>query len=206
MTHPDSPLLVCEGPCRRPFHYPCAGLATLPPDHETWICQDCLGNRHKCTVCKTYGKVGEEVFKCEKDKCGLFYHEACLAMYESVEISYTTEVISTRTLDYDRKPSPQSDTKDIVRDGKGNDETTLTNEVHSETIKIPKFVCPAHSCWTCSGGVPPEHGSKNIGDDDKSKKKGRGKKRKKCQWSKVFGEKPGRLFVSLFVFSTSLDD
>ena len=39
VTHPDSPLLlVCEGPCSRPFHYPCAGLPSVPPSDKTCVC------------------------------------------------------------------------------------------------------------------------------------------------------------------------
>lgn len=47
ITHPDSPLLLCEGECSRPFHFPCAGLASLPPSDEKWICTDCLKGQHQ---------------------------------------------------------------------------------------------------------------------------------------------------------------
>ena len=33
-------LLICEGTCRRLFHYPCAGLSQLPDQDEKYICKD----------------------------------------------------------------------------------------------------------------------------------------------------------------------
>lgn len=172
-THPDSPLLVCEGRCNRPFHYPCAGLATLPRDDEKWICQDCLQSSQKCAVCHVYGKDGEEVFKCDKDYCGLFFHESCLGMIDNVDY-----------LDDGNKPLAP------------NNGATVTDEPSSEKVKAPRFVCPAHNCWTCSGGIPPDGKSEDKEEEIASNKKGRGKKRKCNHWNKVFGEKPGRLLVS----------
>ena len=171
-THPDSPLLVCEGPCNRPFHYPCAGLAALPQDDEKWVCQDCLQRRQKCAVCHVYGKEGEDVFKCDRDYCGLFFHESCLGMCDNVDY-----------VDDENKPfAPDNGAIGI-------------DESSADKVKAPKFVCPAHYCWTCSGGIPPEGESKKE-EEVKSSKKGRGKKRKCNHWNKVFGQKPGRLLVS----------
>jgi len=74
-------LLVCEGPCRRLFHYPCAGLAQPPAkDDEAYTCQDCQRSRHVCAYCHDYGVDEQDVFPCTAVKCGLFFHEACLEM------------------------------------------------------------------------------------------------------------------------------
>ena len=83
-------LMICEGTCRRLFHYPCAGLQDLPQD--AYVCQDCQQNRHACSICQEYGIDGEEVFKCSRDDCGLFFHENCLALHEvPVQVEYEGE-------------------------------------------------------------------------------------------------------------------
>ena len=61
----DAPLLLCDGKCNRPFHPPCANLASLPPDDEPWLCRDCVQEHHQCTVCKEYGKDDVDVFCCD---------------------------------------------------------------------------------------------------------------------------------------------
>jgi len=42
---PYSPLILCDGPCDRPFHPRCANLARLPPDDSPWFCVDCTSGR-----------------------------------------------------------------------------------------------------------------------------------------------------------------
>ena len=83
---PESPLLLCEGPCGRPFHYPCAGLHSVPPNDQIWMCDDCIQKRHQCAGCNQYGDDDVDVFKCDKKNCGLFFHEGCLSTY-SVEVT-----------------------------------------------------------------------------------------------------------------------
>eukprot|EP00977_Amphora_coffeiformis_P028852 scaffold37494_cov168-Amphora_coffeaeformis.AAC.1 len=74
-------LLVCEGACRRLFHYPCAGLLKPPVEDQTkYVCQDCQMARHACAFCQGYGVDEQDVFPCTAKKCGLFFHEACLEM------------------------------------------------------------------------------------------------------------------------------
>ena len=70
--------LICDGVCRRVFHYPCAGLSQIPDSDEDWICKDCTQSRHQCAFCQEYGKDHVDVFPCRKDTCGLFFHESCL--------------------------------------------------------------------------------------------------------------------------------
>jgi hypothetical protein len=83
-------LLICEGACRRLFHYPCAGLAELPAEEEKYVCADCTGNKHACSICHHYGIDNEDVFCCSKDGCGLFFHESCLSM-QNVEVRRTQQ-------------------------------------------------------------------------------------------------------------------
>jgi len=85
---PDSPLLICEGPCRRLYHYPCAGLHSVPPEDQIWICTDCLQYKHQCSICSEYGVDDVDIFKCDKKNCGLFFHEGCLNTY-NVEVVIT---------------------------------------------------------------------------------------------------------------------
>ena len=197
LTDPDSPLLVCEGPCQRPFHYPCAGLNAVPPENETWICNDCKQNRHQCAVCSEYGAADEEVFKCDRATCGLYFHENCLAMYENVDMTIVERTVETKEVDPDTGKEVVTGTQVICR---------------------PKFKCPAHTCWCCSGGMPPDPNAAaatdadggdggNDGKDGASPKAGakgkkggkggkKGKKRKKVKADNAFGEKKEQLFVS----------
>lgn len=108
---PDvSDLLICDGICRRVFHFPCVGLQQLPPSDEPFLCTDCTHSRHVCAVCSNYGHDNEDVFQCIKKQCGLFYHEACLSMQ--------------------------------------NVDMVVVASDNSESRR--RFVCPAHSCWTCT--------------------------------------------------------
>merc|ERR1712038_1129403 len=65
------------------------------------------------------------------------------------------------------------------------------------TFTRPKFVCPAHSCWTCSGGPPPEGQACDENcitkTEEKTNNKNGGKKRKKkTPKDHAFGEKKDR--------------
>ena len=193
LADPDSPLLVCEGPCQRPFHYPCAGLNAVPPEDEAWICNDCQQNRHQCAVCNEYGADDDDVFKCDRASCGLYFHENCLAMYDNVEMTIVERTVETTEVD------PAT----------GREVVTGT-----QVVCRPKFKCPAHTCWVCSGGMPPDPNAATnttaaAGDAAAAdgsgeacckgaKKKGgkKGKKRKKVKVDNAFGEKKEQLFVS----------
>lgn len=85
-------LLVCGGPCRRLFHYPCAGLLKPPAEDDDYICQDCQRARHVCAFCHSYGVDEQDVFPCTAAKCGLFFHEACLEIADiPVKLSETAK-------------------------------------------------------------------------------------------------------------------
>lgn len=198
-THPDSPLLVCEGPCKRPFHYPCAGLSSLPPSDETWICNDCKAQKHKCFVCHEYGVDGDDVHKCDKGDCGLFYHLSCLSMYD---------------VDVMEVPIISSDPNNNVDGDDDNDMDEMNGIIKPQQTR-PKFTCPAHKCWTCSGGPPPENPTctpcplpqcndgdttKNGGDKKSKQQKGK-RKRGKAKKESIFAEKKEKgLFVSFSSF------
>jgi len=231
-THPDSDLLVCEGPCLRPFHFPCAGLPSQPKENEKWVCNDCMEGRHQCCVCHEFGMDMKDVHKCEKKDCGLFYHEACLNMYDiDVEVEVIPgdshgQIITTRnaTAKEEITIKEQDDERDNVENDihEEQDEESSSSSIVAHTaapIKImtrPKFVCPAHSCWTCSTGVPPsdhQNGNGNNNNNDVSqandassttKKKGgggktKGKKKTKSDYDGAFcAKKDSRLFRCLY--------
>lgn len=144
-------LLICEGACRRLFHYPCAGLSELPAEDESYVCGDCQSDKHPCSFCHCYGVDNEDVFLCSKDGCGLFFHESCLSM-QNVEVERS------------RVEETESPSEDV---GVGE-----SDDAPAETCR---FVCPAHSCWTCTqkDAKEQEHAGKGA-----PKKKGRKKKSK----------------------------
>jgi hypothetical protein len=193
---PESPLLVCEGSCMRPFHYPCAGLHTLPDENEKWICSDCKRNSHMCCVCQQYGDDNVDVYRCEKKECGLFFHEACLSMYDHVQV----EILG------------RNDTNSPTDTFENPEEINYKAQDSQTTVKegpLIKFTCPAHFCWTCCGGVPPRTSDdQNIKISDvnhnktakiNSQRKGKGKKNKNTM-SSAFQEKKETLMVSLKYF------
>lgn len=118
-------LMICEGTCRRLFHYPCAGLAELPGDEESYVCKDCQNSKHACAICQEYGHDDEDVFNCSKDKCGLFFHEHCLIM-QNVDV----------------KVNEIDEAKLAIEQMQG--------ETSQRTMVKRDFVCPSHWCWTCT--------------------------------------------------------
>ena len=149
-------------------------------------------------MCSEYGADDEEVFKCDRATCGLYFHENCLAMYENVDMTIVERTVETKEVDPDTGKEVVTGTQVICR---------------------PKFKCPAHTCWCCSGGMPPDPNAAAATDADggasggdggtdgkdgtspkvgaKGKKGGKkGKKRKKAKVDNAFGEKKEQLFVS----------
>uniref|UniRef100_A0A7S3V9M3 Histone-lysine N-methyltransferase n=1 Tax=Chaetoceros debilis TaxID=122233 RepID=A0A7S3V9M3_9STRA len=272
-TDVDAPLLVCEGLCNRPFHIPCANLpeGKIPAEDETWICGDCKDERHQCAVCHEYGRDNIDVHKCEKKDCGLFFHEACLNMYDNVSVtivpvdtdtaksssgilinttrSRTCIPIPSHTHVKSIDPDTSSSAIEITVSSKksqslediGNDENCnqngsekninnnnnnkgSNNGLQLENITADqnsqeeqevqhhriKFSCPAHTCWTCSGGMPPrekelgvqqceDHGNANGNGVEKKVGKKPNKKRRKGidVISTAFKDKKGDLFRCL---------
>lgn len=119
-----SDFLICDGQCERVFHYPCAGLSELPDADDDWVCKDCTRQNHQCAICHDYGKDNEEVFRCKKDQCGLFFHESCLEL-QDVQVT----MVPTQTKVNLAEPE---------------------NDMHIELSTVPVFTCPAHHCWTCT--------------------------------------------------------
>eukprot|EP00978_Attheya_sp_CCMP212_P012045 scaffold29883_cov48-Attheya_sp.AAC.4 len=195
----ESPLLLCEGRCNRPFHYPCAGLSKVPPQDETWICRDCTQGRHQCAICHHYGLDDEEVYCCDSKSCGLFFHEACLQMY-NVEVEIV-ETVVPKQYNASKRLLLASLTTEPFHEGEEKKEH-LTEDVKmiDEMISIPRFQCPAHNCWTCTDEVvaPVDEHDDETGDVNASKKtkKRQGKKRPNAV-SNCFSSKNEMLFRCL---------
>jgi hypothetical protein len=188
---PESPLLVCEGSCMRPFHYPCAGLHTVPNDNEKWICSDCERNIHMCCVCHQYGDDNVDVYKCEKKECGLFFHEACLSMYDHVQV----EILGRNDTN---SPSEAFENAEEIHNN--NDDDVQGSQIGAKHVPGIKFTCPAHFCWTCCGGFPPissDDPNINVSDDNHNEPNKKGKRKKnKNVMSSAFQEKKETLMVS----------
>jgi hypothetical protein len=122
-------LLICDGVCQRVFHYPCAGLNQLPNANEDFICTDCVSHKHICSICSNYGYDDEDVYKCNKKNCGLFFHESCLSM-QNIDMMVVVET-HTNSQNNQNMKNPVSTTNGMLN-------------------RKRRFVCPAHSCWTCT--------------------------------------------------------
>lgn len=158
MNNDADELLICDGLCQRLFHYPCAGLQKLPSPDEDFICNDCRNQHYVCSFCQSYGIGDEDVFKCTKNYCGLFFHERCLQM-QNVDV----KIIETKTT----KLSNTSSDIDVcsaaedTEEGNNNDFAGVMDNSYKCV-----FVCPAHACWTCNQKDLKEQ-EKNI-DENKS--------------------------------------
>ena len=171
--------LICDGSCQRVFHYPCAGLAQIPDKNQDWICQDCTQRRHLCSFCHEYGQDQVDVFKCRKDKCGLYFHESCLALHN---VPVKMEQINTK-----EHNSSKSSPKNVEANPLGND---IAPDV------IPMFTCPAHQCWTCTQVEELQREREDaeaVKKDTGNKKK---KKRGKNAKSIFMCKSEGRIYVS----------
>ncbi len=180
IADPESPLIVCEGLCNRPFHIPCAGLAEIPKSDEMWVCNDCQKRRHQCAVCHQYGEDDKDVFKCAKHNCGLFFHIACLNMY-NVDVEIIDHNVNLPYIENDINRENKMDImKNTLEDEKRFSKQNII-DLKQQNMSGIKFKCPAHFCWTCSSGVPPtsdDNGKettqeklgnkKRINDDGKS--------------------------------------
>ena len=194
----DYSFLICDGPCHRIFHVPCAGLNQLPPSDEDWFCKDCLRQEHACAYCQLPGVDNVDVFPCQDELCGLFFHEACLETHQ-VEYSYQ-KVPPSPAVGNDKPPSTTIDKadNDEYKDNDDDDE--------DEIIQLPIFTCPAHHCWTCT---QKDMVQLEKDEDARAQKESynRSKKRKKKKQS-IFQSKNGRLYVSTchvwctFLFTT----
>ena len=111
-----------------------------------------------------------EVFCCDKDDCGLFFHESCLSM-QNVEITFTED-----------NAAATSDEQD------GDGELVNSGKAH--------FICPAHSCWACTEDIIPVDEAEESEKPTK-KKKGKGRKKKNNKVSSSFATKRDpNLYVS----------
>lgn len=145
-------LLICDGPCRRVFHYPCVGLLALPPEDVDYVCPDCTNRSHRCAICQDYG-ADADLILCSKHNCGLSFHPACLAM-QNVDV-----------------PNQDKDDEDI------NIETASDDKQQNGKSDKVRFVCPAHECWTCTQMDlrQQEQADLKLMQASKGKKKGKAK-------------------------------
>jgi len=173
-----SELMICEGPCRRLFHWPCVGLKELPPDDVPYICPDCKEKRHICSLCNEFGADDLDVFLCSKKTCGLFFHEACLlgVGIEVEDIPAATNAVSD---------GESSSNGDKFEDAAGSDQPP--NQI--------KFVCPAHCCWTCT---QPEEREKETHSKGKGGTKKSRKAKAKAGGTGAFESKTEKLVVVSF--------
>lgn len=222
LDSPDSRLVICDGRCNRPFHPPCANLLSLPPDDVPWVCGDCEAGRHQCAVCKEFGEDDVDVFCCDARGCGLFFHENCLEMY-SVDVRIVEEEVAV--VEKEEAEAGDGGAAAAVGDSEEAEGSIGADNGGAPATRVvsrPRFRCPAHECWTCSGGPPPmggegaqaaaegeqqaEGGGEQDADEGKKKKggggnkRGRGKKRKSgggsAALNSMWAAKKERLFVS----------
>ena len=201
--------LICDGPCHRIFHIPCAGLTKAPSTNDDWLCQDCSRKEHACAYCSEYGTDYVDVFPCQDDQCGLFFHEACLRLHH-VDYTYSADpshVVPHNNCNNDNKitKSTTSETEDsialqnekLVSDDNDEDE-------QDEEYRIPLFTCHAHRCWTCTQKdmIQLEKDERLLeqqnqkGDKTTKNKKGKSSRKKRKKNTSIFKCKPGRLYVS----------
>ncbi|KAF8675572.1 hypothetical protein HU200_047641 [Digitaria exilis] len=86
-------LLCCEGPCLRSYHatrttgHPsgCRSLGFTTAQVQAmqhFLCWGCTNRQHRCGVCGARGVSSEpnaQVFRCDHDTCGRFYHPVCIS-------------------------------------------------------------------------------------------------------------------------------
>jgi hypothetical protein len=183
-------LLICDGKCRRVFHYPCVGLPALPNESEPFFCPDCVQCRHRCAICQDYGMDDDEVFCCSKTNCGLFFHSACLAM-QNVEVQ-----------DDAGEDASASDDRESLNGGVGRpgcgpspseegSSSSLVSPSKKETIR---FVCPAHACWTCTQLDFKKQEQEELQAQKRAKPGGR-KSKAKVKCTSVFDAKSERYLI-----------
>ena len=172
--------LICDGPCKRIFHIPCAGLTSAPSTDDDWLCQDCSRKEHACAYCSEYGEDFVDVFPCQDDQCGLFFHEACLRLHH---------------VNYKYAPTPSGKDNNRRSDDLSSDED---DDEQDEGSRIPVFTCHAHQCWTCTQKdmIQLEKNERALKQQQNSNKKGKASRKKRKKNTSIFQCKPGRLYVS----------
>ncbi len=172
--------LICDGPCKKVFHIPCAGLTMAPTGDDDWFCQDCARKEHACAYCSEYGQDYVDVFPCKDDQCGLFFHEACLKLHH-VDYKYALG------------PTTKSPTANAVSSDDDDDD-----DEQDQQPKIPIFSCHAHQCWTCTQKdmIQLEKDERALLQKTNNKKSKASRKKRKKNTS-IFQCKPGRLYVSI---------
>ena len=177
--------LICDGPCHRIFHIPCAGLTKAPSTDDDWFCQDCSRKEHACAYCGEYGEDFVNVFPCQDGQCGLFFHESCLRLHD-VEYTYARNT---------SHPSGDNPTKGGVTINSSDEE-----DEQDDGPRIPIFTCHAHRCWTCTQKdmikLEKEERALAQQNNKTNGKKGKASRKKRKKNTSIFQCKAGRLYVS----------
>jgi hypothetical protein len=92
MEDTSNPLIACDGPCQKTFHYECApgDESERPPiesielyasdERPLWQCHNCTSGEHICFSCGRPGHIADAndpLRKCSLGSCGRFYHNSC---------------------------------------------------------------------------------------------------------------------------------
>jgi len=179
--------LICDGPCHRIFHIPCAGLTKAPSTDDDWLCQDCSRKEHACAYCSEYGEDFVNVFPCQDDQCGLFFHEACLRL-QHVEYTYVT--------------GPSRLSRNNPNNGKATETCSDEEDEQDEGFRIPVFTCHAHRCWTCTQKdmieLEKDERALEHQNNKTNNKKSKSSRKKRKKNTTIFQCKPGRLYRCLY--------
>lgn len=192
-------LLICEGPCRRLFHYPCVGLSEVPPQDLPYVCPDCTAGRRRCAYCQDYGVDNVDIWACGRKSCGLFYHEACLAMQNVDVIQQEIPVVQQANSETENEDEDTTNAA-AANDGEVNSiGATPTTTATTTTTTMLSFVCPAHSCWTCTQTSLKEQEKSTIAGSGSYKKSGKRSKAKGGKTLSSFECKTERFLYVSFV-------
>ena len=155
-------LLLCDGGCLRSFHTGCIGISSKVPEGD-WFCEQCSNNSHSCFICNEENSVDKPVKKCQKAKCGRYYHRRCVTDHhkhyaERIFLKrpedLTSSVVDIAAAEVGspsqrtRKPSMKvaeatADAADAAA------ATTTTGDEEGEGEEDFSITCPSHFCQVC---------------------------------------------------------
>ena len=154
----------------------------MPLPNESYICHDCQVGRHACAFCHTYGVDHVDVFPCSAvDRCGLFYHESCLVLRD-----IPFQLVPATTAAEEGGGDNNNNKKDPVK---------CTTNGSGEPMMRREFICPAHSCWTCSWAPPVLEEGEDLPDRPSTSRRGRKGKNKRSRLSNAFEKRSGGLMM-----------
>jgi hypothetical protein len=151
------------------------------------LCRDCSRKEHACAYCSEYGEDFVNVFPCQDDQCGLFFHEACLRLHH---VEYTYASCPSRL------PRDNANKGGKATDNNSSDE----EDEQEEGSRIPIFTCHAHRCWTCTQKdmiqLEKDERALEQQNNKTNNKKSKASRKKPKKNTSIFQCKPGRIYVS----------